>query len=99
MATAYSGVFGNRSEDYKTAWLAWRFEQFGVDAAVFHDCRTTPEASHVRYGLAVRMQRLTGIPAFVIEADSHDLRLFSAERLQALLADFIEQQVERAAAR
>jgi 2-dehydropantoate 2-reductase len=99
MATAYTGVFGNRSEAYKTAWLARRFEQFGVDAAVFHDCRTTPEASHVRYGLAVRMQRLTGIPAFVIEADSHDLRLFSAERLQALLADFSERQVERAATR
>jgi benzoyl-CoA reductase/2-hydroxyglutaryl-CoA dehydratase subunit BcrC/BadD/HgdB len=98
MATAYTGVFGNRSEDYKTAWLARRFEQFGVDAAVFHDCRTTPEASHVRYGLAVRMQRLAGIPAFVIEADSHDLRLFSAERLQAQLAEFMERQVERAAA-
>ncbi|MGE5231676.1 MAG: 2-hydroxyacyl-CoA dehydratase subunit D, partial [Deltaproteobacteria bacterium] len=97
LATAYTGVFGNRSEAYKTAWLARRFEQFGVDAAVFHDCRTTPEASHVRYGLAVRMQRLTGIPAFVIEADSHDLRLFSAERLQALLADFLERQVERVA--
>ena len=99
MATAYTGVFGNRSEDYKTAWLARRFEQFGVDAAVFHDCRTTPDASHVRYGLAVRMERLTGIPAFVIEADSHDLRLFSAERLQALLADFVERQLERVAAR
>jgi 2-dehydropantoate 2-reductase len=98
MATAYTGVFGNRSEDYKTAWLARRFEQFGVDASVYHDCRTTPEASHVRYGLAVRLERLTGIPGFVIEADSHDLRLFSAERLQALLAEFMEQQIERVAA-
>ena len=69
-----------------------------MDASVFHDCRTTPEASHVRYGLAVRMQRLSGIPAFVIEADSHDLRLFSSERLQAMLADFVERQVEGVAA-
>lgn len=98
MATAYTGNFGNRSEDYKTAWLAHRFEQFGVDGAVFHDCRTTPEASYVRYGLAVRMQRLTGTPAFVIEADSHDLRLFSGERLEALLGEFMERQVPKVVA-
>jgi hypothetical protein len=60
---------------------------------VYHDCRTTPEASHVRYGLAVRAQRLTGVPALVIEADSHDSRLFSAERLQMLLTEFLESQL------
>ena len=98
MARAYTGVFGNRSEGYKTAWLAQRFEQFGVEAAVYHDCRTTPEASHVRYGLAKRTERVTGIPAFVIEADSHDLRLFSADRLEAQLADFTERQIERVGA-
>jgi hypothetical protein len=38
---------------------------------------------------------VTGIPAFVIEADSHDLRLFSADRLEAQLADFTERQFER----
>jgi benzoyl-CoA reductase/2-hydroxyglutaryl-CoA dehydratase subunit BcrC/BadD/HgdB len=98
MARAYTGVFGNRSEDYKTASLARQFEQYGVDGAVFHDCRTTPEASHVRYGLAVRAERLTGVPAFVVEADSHDPRLFSGEPLQAQLSDFLERQVEHVGA-
>jgi len=98
MARAYTGVFGNRSEGYKTAYLAEKFGQYAVDAAVYHDCRTTPEASHVRYGLAVRAQRLTGVPALVIEADSHDARLFSAERLQMLLTGFLEQQVEHSGA-
>jgi 2-dehydropantoate 2-reductase len=97
MAQTYTGVFGNRSEEYKTAFLAAKFERFGVDAAVYHDCRTTPEASHVRYGLAVRVQRRTGVPAFVIEADSHDPRLFSSERLQAQLAEFLEHRIERPA--
>ncbi len=92
MARAYTGVFGNRSEAYKTAFLARKFEQYGVDAAVYHDCRTTPEASHVRYGLAHRLERATGIPGFVVEADSHDLRLFSTERLQGLIAGFLERQ-------
>jgi 2-dehydropantoate 2-reductase len=99
MARAYTGVFGNRSERYKTAYLAEKFEQFGVDAAVYHDCRTTPEASHVRYGLAVRAQRLTGVPALVIEADSHDARLFSVERLQTLLTGYLEQQVQHSGVR
>lgn len=94
MARTYTGVFGNRSEGYKTAYLAEKFAQFGVDAAVYHDCRTTPEASHVRYGLAVRTQRLTGVPALVVEADSHDARLFSAERLQTLLTGFLEGHVQ-----
>lgn len=93
MARAYTGVFGNRSEAYKTSWLARQFGEFGVDGAVFHDCRTTPEASHVRYGLAVRSQQLTGVPSLVIEADSHDLRLFSTERLERQLGEFVERHL------
>jgi 2-dehydropantoate 2-reductase len=96
MARTYTGVFGNRSEDYKTAHLAAQFDQYGVDGAVFHDCRTTPEASHVRYGLAVRTERVTGVPAFVIEADSHDPRLFSGAPLRGLLSTFLERHVEHA---
>jgi benzoyl-CoA reductase/2-hydroxyglutaryl-CoA dehydratase subunit BcrC/BadD/HgdB len=95
MARVYTGVFGNRSEDYKSAYLASQFVEFGIDAAVYHDCRTTAEASHVRYGLAERTQRLTGVPALVFEADSHDLRLFSTERLEGLLSALLEQRVER----
>jgi len=98
MARAYTGVFGNRSEDFKTAYLASQFDAYGVDATIYHDCRTTPEASHVRFGLAVRAERATGVPSLVLEADSHDLRLFSTERLQGQLSDFIELHVEGLAA-
>jgi 2-dehydropantoate 2-reductase len=95
MARVYTGVFGNRSEAYKSAYLAAKFEEFGIDGVVYHDCRTTAEASHVRYGLADRTQRLTGVPALVFEADSHDLRLFSTDRLEGLLTELLEQRVER----
>jgi benzoyl-CoA reductase/2-hydroxyglutaryl-CoA dehydratase subunit BcrC/BadD/HgdB len=94
MARAYTSVFGNRSEDFKTGYIARRYGQFNVDAAVYHDCRTTPEASHVRYGLAQRVQRATGVPSFVIEADSHDLRLFSTDRIHAQLSAFLEHHAE-----
>ena len=98
MARAYTGIFDNRSEDYRASYLAQQFEHFAVDAAIYHDCRTTPETSHVRYGPAARTQRQTGVPGLVIEADSHDLRLFSTERLQEQFADFLEQRVTRVSA-
>lgn len=97
MARTYASVFGNRSQRYQRDYLADKFERFGVDAAVFHDSRTTPEASHVRYGLAVLAERQTGVPTLVIEADSHDERLFSADRLQQLLGEFLEQHEPQAA--
>jgi len=90
MAIAYSSIFDNRSGDYRTAYLAERFDQFGVDGAIYHDCRTAPETSHVRYGQGSRAQRLTGVPGLVVEADSHDLRLFSTERLEQQLDVFVE---------
>jgi 2-dehydropantoate 2-reductase len=97
MARTYTGIFENRSEDYRAAYLGRQFAQYGVDAAIFHDCRTTPETSHVRYGPAARSQYLAGVPGLVIEADSHDLRLFSTERLQEQFADFLERRVAPAA--
>lgn len=98
MARTYMGVFGNRSEAYKTAYLASKLEDYGVDGAIYHDCRTTPEASHVRYGLARRVEQLTGVPGFVVEADAHDSRLFSAERIEWQLSSFVEQRMEAVAA-
>lgn len=96
VARTYAGVFGNRSQRYQTDFLASSIERFGVDAAVFHDSRTTPEGSHVRYGLAVRTERQTGVPALVIESDSHDDRLFSADRMEQQLAEFLERHELRA---
>jgi len=92
MARAYTGTFPNRSDDYKAAFLAAQFKQFGVDAVVYHDGRTSPEHSNVRYGLERRLRRETGLPSLVLDADTHDLRLFSLNGLQRQLADFIGQQ-------
>lgn len=99
LSAGYMGVFDNQSEAFQGATLSLKFVEYGVDAAVFHDCRTSPEASHVRYGLGVRLERLTSIPALVLEADAHDPRLFSAERIERQLDDFIEQHRERFADR
>ena len=64
----------------------------GVDGVIYHEGRTSPEHSNVRYGLEVRLRRQTGLQAIVLEADTHDLRLFSIDRIERKLKDFIEMQ-------
>ena len=91
-ARAYTGTFPNRSDDYKAAFLAAQFKEFGVDAVIYHDGRTSPEHSNVRYGLETRLHRATGLPSLVLEADTHDLRLFSMEQILSQLDEFLEQQ-------
>lgn len=99
MARAYTEVFDNRSESLQAASLVSALLEYGVDAAVFHDCRTSAGASHVRYGLGKRVERLTVAPVLVLEADAHEDRLFSAERLERQLGDFVEQHREQFADR
>lgn len=94
MAYVYTGIFPNRSDDFKATYLASQFEEHGIDCVVYHDGRTAPEHSNVRYGLEVKLRRMTGLPSIVVEADSHDLRLFSAPQVERQLADFLEQQEE-----
>lgn len=92
MACAYLSIFPNRSDGFKADYLISRFEEYGVDGVVYHEGRTAPEQSNVRYGLEVRLRRATGLPSIVLEADTHDMRLFSMQRLERELIDFIERQ-------
>jgi benzoyl-CoA reductase/2-hydroxyglutaryl-CoA dehydratase subunit BcrC/BadD/HgdB len=89
MARAYTSIFPNRSDSYKEAYLAARMREYAVDGVIHHEGRTSPEHSNVRYGLEQRLRRATGVRAIVIEADTHDLRLFSMDRAMRKLEDFI----------
>jgi len=92
LARAYTGIFPNRADEYKEEYLVSAFEEFGVDGVVYHEGRTAPEHSNVRYGLEVRLRRSTGLQAIVVEADTHDLRLFSMDRIERKLQDFLALQ-------
>jgi benzoyl-CoA reductase/2-hydroxyglutaryl-CoA dehydratase subunit BcrC/BadD/HgdB len=92
MARTYTSIFANRSDDFKAAYLKSRFEELGVDAVLYHDGRTCPEHSNVRHGLQRRLHRDTGLPWIVVEADSHDERLFSLDRFRNRVLDLMEQQ-------
>ncbi len=90
MARTYTGIFPNRSSGYKADFLQGEVERFGVDAVVYHDGRTAQKHSSVRYGLQHRLKEATGLPSLVLEADTHDSRVFSMEQLERQLEDFIE---------
>jgi benzoyl-CoA reductase/2-hydroxyglutaryl-CoA dehydratase subunit BcrC/BadD/HgdB len=90
LARAYTSVLPNRSEDHKTKYLTSMFREYGVDGVVYHEGRTAPEHSNVRYGLEVRLRRATGLQSIVLEADTHDLRLFAMGDIERKLQDFIE---------
>ena len=92
MARTYTSIFANRSDGFKAAYLKARFEELAVDAVLYHDGRTCPEHSNVRYGLQRRLHRDTALPWIVIEADSHDQRLFSLDRFRNQVLDLMEQQ-------
>ncbi len=92
LAAAYTSIYPNRSREYKARSLAREFERYGVDAAVFHDARTSPEHSGVRSGLHIRLRRSTGVQPLVIEGDTHDARLVSVEHVRTQLQEFLEQR-------
>jgi len=91
LARSYAQVFANRSDGFQLGFLASQLDEYGVDFALLHDCRTAPQTNHVRYGLAARLQRRTGVPAAVFEADSHDERLFSLERFRVTVDTMLER--------
>ncbi len=92
MARAYTSILTNRSDGYKEGYLVSAFQKHGVDGVIYHESRTCPEHCNVRFGLEVDLRRATALQAIVLEADTHDLRLFSMDRVKRKLENFIEMQ-------
>jgi len=90
-AAAYTGIYPNRSREHRVRYLSHEFERYNVDAALFHDARTSPEHSGVRWGIHIRLRRDTGIPVLVVEGDTHDLRLVSVDHIRSQLLEFLDQ--------
>lgn len=98
MARAYMSIFPNRSREHKVRVLEEDMRRYAVDAVLFHDGRTNPEHSNARSGLQHRLERDTGVPALVVEADTHDLRLVFLDQIQRQLAEYLERVGGRASA-
>jgi len=90
MARCYAGLYPNMSSSHKETFLRAELERFGADAIIYHDGRTARKHSSVRDGLALRLFAANSLPYMVMEADTHDLRLFSLDSLDRKLVEFIE---------
>ena len=91
MALAYTELFINRSELAKERYIAEMAKKFRVDGIIFHDSKTCPHNSNVRYGMPGRVKIESGIPTLIINADLNDLRLYSEEQTKTNIEAFIEQ--------
>jgi 2-dehydropantoate 2-reductase len=94
MARSYTSIFPNRSDSAKQEQLVAKLRHYGVDGVIHHEGRTAPEHSNARYGMETSLRRATGLRSIVLEADTHDLRLFSMDRVMRKLGEFIEMQRE-----
>ena len=97
MAKAYTELFIVRADDAKEKYIRDMLDFFKVDGIVYHDAKTCPNNSNCRYGMPQRLEKITDVPALIINGDLNDLRLLSDEQTQTNVEAFIEQLEERAA--
>ena len=91
MARASLELFIARAEGPKQRYLERMAREFSVDGLVFHDARTCPNNSNVRFGLAQRLRRASRLPVLVLDGDLNDLRCFSDEQARTNIEAFVEQ--------
>jgi benzoyl-CoA reductase/2-hydroxyglutaryl-CoA dehydratase subunit BcrC/BadD/HgdB len=99
MARASLELFIARSEGPKQRYLERMTRQFSVDGLIFHDARTCPNNSNVRFGLAQRLRRESHVPVLVLDGDLNDLRCFSDEQARTNIEAFVEQLEDAGPAR
>ena len=91
MARASLELFIARAEGPKQRYLERMTREFSVDGLIFHDARTCPNNSNVRFGLAQRFRRDSHVPVLVLDGDLNDLRCFSDEQARTNIEAFVEQ--------
>ncbi len=94
MARAYTELFIVRGDNYKEEYISEMLKFFKVDGIIYHDAKTCPANTNCRYGMAQRMEKLSGIPSLTINGDLNDLRLISDEQTKTNVEAFIEQLEE-----
>jgi benzoyl-CoA reductase/2-hydroxyglutaryl-CoA dehydratase subunit BcrC/BadD/HgdB len=94
MARAYTELFIVRSDAEKEAYLRKMLDLFKIDGIIFHDAKTCPNNTNCRYGMPQRLEKQTGVPSLIINADLNDMRLISDEQTKTNVEAFIEQLEE-----
>jgi benzoyl-CoA reductase/2-hydroxyglutaryl-CoA dehydratase subunit BcrC/BadD/HgdB len=90
-ALAYIKIFINRSEKAKIEFFKKWFTDYKIDGIIYHDSKTCFNNSNSRFGLPLRLKKITQIPYLVVEGDLNDLRFFSEGQTINKIETFIEQ--------
>jgi benzoyl-CoA reductase/2-hydroxyglutaryl-CoA dehydratase subunit BcrC/BadD/HgdB len=91
MARTSTGIFINRDEATKEAFLLEMFERFSIDGAIFHNARTCPNNTNSRFGMPQRLRSEHGRAVLVLDGDLSDRRFFSTAQSMTNIEAFIEQ--------
>ena len=90
LARAYSTVYINQQLPNRARAMVQMVRDFGVEGVVFHSNRSCKPYSLGQYDLRRIVERETGVPGLVIEADMCDTRAFAESQLNTRIQAFME---------
>jgi benzoyl-CoA reductase/2-hydroxyglutaryl-CoA dehydratase subunit BcrC/BadD/HgdB len=90
VARVYSDIYLNLGMDAKLAIMARMIRRFGCDGFVLHSNRACKPYSLGQLVIKEELQRMTGKPGLVLEADMVDSRHYDERRVGAQVASFLE---------
>jgi benzoyl-CoA reductase/2-hydroxyglutaryl-CoA dehydratase subunit BcrC/BadD/HgdB len=90
MAECYTVIYLNIGVDQMVDIVKDMVKKYEVDGIVFHSNRSCKPYSLGQYDIQRMMQKATGIPSVMIEADMVDERSFSESQIDTRIDAFME---------
>lgn len=95
MARGYSTIFLNRNIESKIQNFCKLIDQYNANGFVMHSNRSCKPYSFGQYDIKDEVQRRTGLPGLIIEADMTDERSYADEQIDNRIQAFAETLQER----
>lgn len=90
LAATYTGVFLNRSPEFRARQLIDLIREYGADGFVMHSNRSCKPYSLVQEVIRRKVMKETGVPGLVVEADMADPRAYAEEPIRNRVQAFLE---------
>ncbi|MCG8400785.1 MAG: 2-hydroxyacyl-CoA dehydratase family protein [Firmicutes bacterium] len=90
LASTYTGIFLNRSPEFRAGQMAQLIRDFKAHGFVMHSNRSCKPYSLVQETIRRRVMRETGAPGLMIEADMSDPRVYAEEPVRNRVQAFLE---------
>ncbi len=90
LASTYTGIFLNRSPDFRAGQMIELIREYGADGFVMHSNRSCKPYSLVQEIIRRKVVDKTGVPGLVVEADMADQRAYAEEPVRNRVQAFLE---------